>query len=130
MAVDTLGHLLALHVTPANADDRAEVSRIAKDIQSATGQSVEVAFVDQGYTGHRAAAAAAEHGIALEVIKLSEANGASFCSQDDGWSSDPSRGPRASEDSSRTTNDPLKPLPTCISSLSHVSCSKMSLNSP
>lgn len=73
LAVDTLGHLLALHVTPANADDRAEVSRIARDIQSATGQSVEVAFVDQGYTGGRAAAAAAEHGIALEVIKLSEA---------------------------------------------------------
>lgn len=73
LAVDTLGHLLALHVTPANADDRAEVSRIARDVQSATGQSVEVAFVDQGYTGGRAAAATAEHGIALEVIKLSEA---------------------------------------------------------
>ena len=51
LAVDTLGHLLALHVTPANADDRAEVGRIAKAIQAETGESVKIAFVDQGYTG-------------------------------------------------------------------------------
>lgn len=73
LAVDTLGHLLALHVTPANADDRAEVGRIAKAIQAETGQSVEIAFVDQGYTGQKPAAAAAEHGIALEVVKLPQA---------------------------------------------------------
>lgn len=73
LAVDTLGHLLALHVTPANTDDRAEIGRIAKTIQAETGQSVEVAFVDQGYTGDKPAMAAAEHGIALKVIKLSEA---------------------------------------------------------
>lgn len=73
LAVDTLGHPLALHVTPANTDDRAEIGRIAKTIQAETGQSVEVAFVDQGYTGDKPATAAAEHGIALEVIKLSEA---------------------------------------------------------
>jgi transposase len=73
LAVDTLGHLLALHVTPANADDRAEIARIAKDIQAATGESVEMAFVDQGYTGDRPATAAAEHGIRLEVVKLPEA---------------------------------------------------------
>lgn len=73
LAVDTLGHLLALHVTPANADDRAEVGRIAKAVQAETGESVEVAFVDQGYTGDKPAAAAAEHGIALQVVKLPEA---------------------------------------------------------
>ena len=73
LAVDTLGHLLALHVTPANTDDRAEVGRIAKAIQAETGESVEIAFVDQGYTGDKPAAAAAQHGIALDVIKLPEA---------------------------------------------------------
>lgn len=73
LAVDTLGHLLALHVTPADADDRAEVGRMAKAIQAETGESVEIAFVDQGYTGEKPAAAAAEHGIALEVVKLPEA---------------------------------------------------------
>jgi transposase len=73
LAVDTLGHFLALHVTPANADDRAEIGRMAKAIQAATDQSVEIAFVDQGYTGEKPAQAAAEHGIRLEVVKLSEA---------------------------------------------------------
>src|ERR1700719_2417165 len=56
LAVDTLGHLLALHVTPANADDRAEVGRLAEAIQEATGDAVDIAFVDQGYTGARPAA--------------------------------------------------------------------------
>lgn len=73
LAVDTLGHLLALHVTPANADDRAEIGRIAKAIQVETGESVDIAFVDQGYTGEKPAAAAAEHGIALEIIRLPQA---------------------------------------------------------
>jgi transposase len=72
MAVDTLGHLLALHVTPADADDRAQVGRLAKTVQVATGESVEVAF-DQGYTGEKPATAAREYGIALEVVKLPEA---------------------------------------------------------
>lgn len=73
MAVDTLGHLLALHVTPADADDRAQVGRLAKAVQAATGESVEVAFVDQGYTGEKPAAAARAHGIELKVVKLPEA---------------------------------------------------------
>lgn len=73
MAVDTLGHLLALHVTPANHDDRAEVGRLAEAVQLATNQNVELAYVDQGYTGERPAAAAQDQGIALEVVKLPEA---------------------------------------------------------
>ena len=73
LAVDTLGHLLALHVTPANEQDRAQVAKLCEDLQAATEESVEIAFVDQGYTGATAAEAAAEHGIQLEVVKLSEA---------------------------------------------------------
>jgi transposase len=73
LAVDTLGHILALHVTPANVDDRAEVGRLAQAVQEATGQTVELAYVDQGYTGPKPAAAAQAEGMALEVIKLSEA---------------------------------------------------------
>jgi transposase len=73
LAVDTLGHLLALHVTPADADDRSEVERLARAVQSATGQSVDIAYVDQGYTGERAANAARSHGIELEGVKLPEA---------------------------------------------------------
>ena len=73
LAVDTLGHLLALHVTPASADDRAEVGCLAQAVQASTGQSVDLAYVDQGYTGRKAADAAKAHGIELEVIKLPEA---------------------------------------------------------
>jgi len=72
-AVDTLGPLLALHVTPANAQDRVQVGRLAAAVQDATGKTVEVAFVDQGYTGEAPAAAAAAAGIRLEVVKLPEA---------------------------------------------------------
>ena len=73
MAVDTLGHLLAQHVTPANVDDRAEVGKLADAIQQATGESVELIYVDQGYTGDRAAEAAKAQGVELCVVKLSEA---------------------------------------------------------
>ncbi|HEX8430326.1 MAG TPA: IS5 family transposase [Longimicrobium sp.] len=73
MAVDTLGHLLALHVTPANEQERSQVEALAAAVQEATGESVELAYVDQGYTGEDAEAAAAEHGIQLEVIKHTEA---------------------------------------------------------
>jgi len=70
LAVDTLGHLLALYVTAADQQDRAQVAELAKRVQVETGETVEVAFVDQGYTGDNAADAAAEHGIRLEVVKL------------------------------------------------------------
>jgi len=73
MAVDTLGHLLALHVTPASVDDRAEVGRLADAIQEATGETVTLAYVDQGYTGDKPAEAASTQGIHLEVVKLPEA---------------------------------------------------------
>ena len=71
--VDTLGHLLALHVTPANEQDRAQVAELAQAVQSVTEQNVEVAFVDQGYTGKEPAAVAADAGIRLEVVKHHEA---------------------------------------------------------
>lgn len=74
-AVDTLGHLLALHVTPANEQDRAQVEALAAQIQDVTGDHVEVAYVDQGYTGEQPAADAAAHGIQLEVVKLPDGEG-------------------------------------------------------
>jgi transposase len=70
LAVDTLGLLLALRVTPANEQERDQVEQLAKKVQEVTGESVEIAYVDQGYTGEKAAEAAATHGIRLEVVKL------------------------------------------------------------
>lgn len=87
MAVYTLGHLLALHVTPAGEQDRAQLNQwpkarcsLAEQVQDATGDSVEVAFVDQGYTGDQPTQDAAAHDIhplgaasLLKVVKLPKA---------------------------------------------------------
>lgn len=72
-AVDTLGHLLALKVTPANEQERAHVGDLLAEVQAATGENVQAAFVDQGYTGEEAAAQAAQEGVQLIVVKLSQA---------------------------------------------------------
>lgn len=73
IAVDTLGNLLALLVTEASEQDRAQVGDLAEAVQRATGETVELAYVDQGYTGETAAEEAQAYGIRLEVVKLSEA---------------------------------------------------------
>lgn len=73
IAVDTLGHLLALKVTPANEQERAQVADLIEAVQEITGGSVEVAFVDQGSTGEAPAAEAAARGVQLLVVKLEEA---------------------------------------------------------
>lgn len=73
IAVDTLGHLLALSVTAANAQERAQVGDLIRDVQEITDEKVEVAYADQGYTGEETAAEAASHGVKLVVVKLDEA---------------------------------------------------------
>jgi transposase len=73
MAVDTLGLLLAAHVTPANEQERDQVKELAEAVQEVTHNSVEVAFVDQGYTGDDPKNDAEEAGIELIVVKLPEA---------------------------------------------------------
>jgi transposase len=72
MVVDTLGLLLTLQVTAANEQERAQVGVLAQEVQDITDHSVEMAFVDEGYTGERAKLDAAAHGITLHVIKLSQ----------------------------------------------------------
>jgi transposase len=72
-AVDTLGHLLAVKVTAANEQDRAQVGALAQAVQTATGENVALAYVDQGYTGEQPATEARQHGMKLEVVKHHEA---------------------------------------------------------
>ena len=71
-AVDTLGILLAVHITTASAQDRDQVAALAQQVQEVTGSTVQIAYVDQGYTGERPATAAAAHGIDLVVVKHPE----------------------------------------------------------
>lgn len=42
-------------------------------LQSTARRGIDLAYVDQGYTGERAADAARTHGLELEVVKLPEA---------------------------------------------------------
>lgn len=73
MAVDTLGNLLALLITPANEQERAQVAELTEAVQEVTGDNVQLAYVDQGYTGDDPALAAQQNGINLFVVKLEEA---------------------------------------------------------
>jgi transposase len=73
LAVETLGHLLALQVTAANEQDRGQVTTLAAKVQEVTGDAVEVACVDQGYTGDQAAQDAGAQHMRLEVVTLPEA---------------------------------------------------------
>ncbi len=73
VAVDTLGHLLALSVTAANEGDRSQVETLCEQVQEVTGESVQLMWVDQGYTGDMAAQAAQKSGIELHVVQLEEA---------------------------------------------------------
>lgn len=57
-------------MTATDEQDRIQVAEPAERVQSETGESVEIAYVDQGYTGETAAEAGAEHGIKLELVKL------------------------------------------------------------
>jgi transposase len=72
-AVDTPGYLLALHVTPAHEQERDQVAILSERVQAVTGESVELAYVDQGYTGDDPDVDAAGYGIHLEVVSLPEA---------------------------------------------------------
>lgn len=73
IAVDTLGHLLALYVTPANEQDRDQVSKLAQSVQEVTGLNVDIAYVDQGYTGEAAQEQAQDFCMQLVVVKHAEA---------------------------------------------------------
>lgn len=70
MVVDTLGHLLALKVTAANEQERAQVEDLAAEVQALTSGEVEICFADQGYTGEEPQQVAAELGMRLEIVKL------------------------------------------------------------
>lgn len=73
IAVDTLGNLLALVVSPADEGDRERVGDVVEAVQQATAERVQVAYVDQGCSGAAAAEEVAGYGMRLEVVKLTEA---------------------------------------------------------
>ena len=130
MAVDTLGHLLALRVKPATADNRSEVAALAEAVQDTTNENVDLAYVDQGYTGERPAQAAAKRGIALGVVRPTEAK-RGFVLLRRRWVVEPSFGWRARfRRLFATTSACPKPSPGCILSPSSYCCSGAPNTSP
>jgi transposase len=68
-----VGHFLTLLLTPDNEQEWAQVAELVRAVQQVTGQCVDAAFVNQGYTGDEAAEAARQHRIRLDVVMLPEA---------------------------------------------------------
>jgi transposase len=60
-------------VKNGNEQDRAQVGQMARAVQAVVEEPVQIAFVDQGYTGEQPARAATQEGIRLEVVKHHEA---------------------------------------------------------
>ena len=73
MAVDTLGHLLAWHVTAATVPERTQGAEWAAQVQAGTGEPVAVAFGEPGDTGEQPVPDAAAQGLHLAGVKLPEA---------------------------------------------------------
>jgi len=71
--VDTLGHLLATRVTPANEQDRDQAAQLVAEAQKVTGRTIEICYADQGYVGPKTEDAVAKKGVELVIIKLPEA---------------------------------------------------------
>jgi len=74
LVVDTLGHLITLMTSPANEQDRTQVGELCRSAQELTGGMLEVAFVDQGYTGKAPQEAARDSNVELVVVKRSDAS--------------------------------------------------------
>jgi hypothetical protein len=68
-AIHPLEHLLAFPLSPAAEQDRAQVETLAASVQEVIGESVELAYVDRGYTGEEAFVVAEAKGVRLEVVK-------------------------------------------------------------
>jgi transposase len=48
------------------------LAELAQALQDTTGEQIQIAYVDQGYTGENAREAVAQAGIHLEVVKRHE----------------------------------------------------------
>ena len=97
LAVDTLGHLLALHVTPASAQEREQVTILAEAVQETTGQTRRGGLRRSGLyrTGRSRRGGPARHR-RWSSSSLIRRNAALSCCPGGGWWSARLPGPRAS----------------------------------
>lgn len=115
MAVDTLGQLLALLVTPANEQERAQVAKLVEQVQQVTGESVEIGFVDQGYTGDQPPRTPLRTAFGSKLSSWKRPSAASCCFYGTRWWSVVSLTWHASAAWPVTMSDCLGRLPVSIS---------------
>lgn len=68
-AVDTMGNVMTLLVTPGNEQDRAQVYDLCREVQQVTGDHIDVVIADQGYTGEQPQIDASLNDVELVVVK-------------------------------------------------------------
>lgn len=102
-------------VTAANKQDRAQIAKLAEEVQAATGAMVEVAFLDQSYTREQRAGAAEAKGLRLEVLKLPTTRCGFVLPPVALWSSGASPGQHAPAARTVSMSACLKPRLACIS---------------
>jgi transposase len=90
VAVDTLGNLLALVVTPASEQERFQVEELARTVQEVTGERVELAYADQGYTGNDAPKRPRRTASDCRWSSTPKPSAASSCCHAAGWWRQPS----------------------------------------
>lgn len=124
-AVDTLGHVLALRVTAASDQDRAQVGELAADVQAATGETVELANWPMSIRVTpvpRRRQPPKRTGSSLRLSNPTTSNAALCCCRDAGSSNDHSAGPLAFAASPATTSDWQRPSRASTGSPLSVSC--------
>lgn len=68
-AVDTMGNVMTLLVTPGNEQDREQVYDLCREVQQVTGDHIDVVIADQGYTGEQPQIDASLNDVELVVVK-------------------------------------------------------------
>ncbi len=94
-AVDTLGHLLALVVTPANEQDRAQVGQLAQAVQAAVEEPVQIWRLSTKATpGRNQPRRPPRKASSCKSSNIIKPSADLCCCPDAGWWNDRLRGPR------------------------------------
>ncbi len=104
IAVDTLGNLLALDVTPASDQECNQVAELATAVQQVTSQTVTLAYVDQGIPARNRLPMLQRMRFNWMSSSIRRRRGDLYFSHAAGLSNAPSAGSPASTDWLATTN--------------------------
>jgi len=122
-AMNTLGHLLARHVTAADEQDHAQVGTLAEAVQQITGEHVELAYVDQATQVKMPPWPPRSMAFGWKWSSIPRSSAALRCCHGDGSLNETSPRRLASAAWPESTNDSLQHWPVCTIWFSQSSCS-------